>query len=173
MYHLIYFPNLNKLWSSTKPGLWNLSHPNIAFEALRPPVPLYIFKRCKIYFAIIPCKPGFFSSGILFVLDELPFARTDDGRVRCLRCEKCFTALANARRHFKEKHALLNDEIFQCHLCPVQFRVQRYYHEHLTRKHEISLKMFKNAFKWKCDNMFVSASHWRNKWLKFLMWLMI
>jgi hypothetical protein len=83
---------------------------------------------------------------VLSVLDELPFARTDDGRIRCLRCDKTFTVLANARRHFKEKHATVSENIFECHLCSAKFRVQRYFNEHLVKRHDISHKMLKNAF---------------------------
>jgi hypothetical protein len=86
------------------------------------------------------------------ILGHFPHANalapTDDGRVRCLFCTKTFTVVANARRHIKEKHQEHNGEVFQCHLCSASFRIQRYYHEHLYKKHEISHRMLKNSFMW-------------------------
>jgi hypothetical protein len=55
--------------------------------------------------------------------------------------------LANARRHLREKHGQQGaGKNFECHLCSAKFRVERYYHEHLSKKHEISHRMLKNSF---------------------------
>ena len=90
------------------------------------------------------CLDIFIILGQLTIVNAL--APMDDGRFRCLSCAKTFTAVANARRHVKEKHQEQNAESFQCHLCTATFRVQRYYHDHLSKKHDISQKMIKNSF---------------------------
>ena len=92
-------------------------------------------------------SPPLASASFIHILDELRshFGRTSDGRIRCLRCEKTFTVLANARRHWKEKHVTVAEETYECELCSAKFRVQRYFHEHLAKKHDISRKLWKSG----------------------------
>jgi hypothetical protein len=68
----------------------------------------------------------------------------DDGRFRCLTCDKTMSNLSIAKTHFREKHSELTTD-FPCTLCPSHFKIKRYLQGHMKSKHNLTQKQLKEA----------------------------
>jgi len=63
------------------------------------------------------------------ILEALP----DQGKIKCLKCEKLYSTMTNARRHVKDAHIPHGKS--QCQLCPRSFRNERYRTDHYRSFH--------------------------------------
>ena len=77
-------------------------------------------------------------------LPILKFATLDNGRTRCMRCDKSFGQKQTALRHYNEKHVAL-DQVFECDLCQKKFKLKRRLSDHLLKRHKITHKMIKSS----------------------------
>ena len=74
--------------------------------------------------------------------EEEGLARTEDGRVTCLKCFQSFSSMSNGERHYKSKHMELAK--VRCKFCPRIYKTIHSLNEHLRRTHGLSKKMLKN-----------------------------
>jgi len=65
----------------------------------------------------------------------------ENGKAICLKCNKIFVSMKNARRHFSNIHmADKSDKKFKCAICGNQYHVMDYLKRHLYRKHKIKYR---------------------------------
>ena len=63
------------------------------------------------------------------MLEPLP----DEGKIKCLKCEKLYSTMTNARRHIRDAH--IPHVKVQCQLCPRSFTNERYRTDHYRSFH--------------------------------------
>ena len=78
-----------------------------------------------------------------------------DGRVKCLDCDKTYSSIDTARRHYKFLHMTdKNDVPFFCDECKKGFAIQGYLNRHMKKIH-----MSKKIFKCKICKMYLGKSN--------------
>ena len=78
---------------------------------------------------------------------ELGICDLDDGTAMCLKCQKKFRTVAQARLHYREVHMTdATDRRFQCQLCPKAFAVKRYLNNHVRSIHGLSQSLIKRNY---------------------------
>ena len=65
------------------------------------------------------------------------------GRVMCKRCDKSYSTMTNASRHFRENHRWQAKS--QCQFCKKFYKNERRRNEHLLTSHGISIKHLKRG----------------------------
>jgi len=60
-----------------------------------------------------------------------------EGGAVCLTCGTTFKSLANANRHYKERHLAVPGRKYQCHICGRSYMHARVRNEHLAKVHNI------------------------------------
>ena len=79
--------------------------------------------------------------GDLEELEEEGLARTQDGRVACLKCFQTFSNMSNGERHYRSKHMQLAK--MKCKFCHRTFKNIYSHNEHLRQSHGLSQTMLK------------------------------
>ena len=75
-------------------------------------------------------------------LQEEGLARTQDGRVTCLKCFQTFSNMSNGERHYRSRHLTLAK--VQCKFCQRTFKNIYSHNEHLRQSHGLSQTMLKS-----------------------------
>lgn len=59
--------------------------------------------------------------------------KTEDGHGTCLQCDRNFSTVSYAKRHFKEVH--LKDKVLSCQFCPKRFTDKFKFQRHCRSRH--------------------------------------
>lgn len=76
--------------------------------------------------------------------EELGLSKIEgSNQVICLRCQKKFSTMNKASRHYKEIHQWNGIQQFKCKMCPKMFKNKRYMGEHMRKMHKVTLRQLK------------------------------
>ena len=78
---------------------------------------------------------------------ELGLINLDDGTAMCLKCNRKYSSVQQAKSHFREIHLTdPNDKKFTCALCHKSFAVKRYLANHMRSLHGLSQSLIKRNY---------------------------
>lgn len=71
----------------------------------------------------------------------------EEGKGKCLICNKVFSQMVTARRHCRDMHMHpMSNKVLKCFVCDKSFVIPRYLTDHLTRKHGLMPASVKSYF---------------------------
>ena len=78
---------------------------------------------------------------------ELGLSNLADGTAICLKCQRTFSTVGQAKVHYKEIHTIdPNDKRWMCHVCRKCFAIKRYLNNHMRAMHGLTQSIMKNNY---------------------------